>query len=82
MNTAISDQVTITPRKKSFELEDELATLWHSGDPFKTAFFNALSMQFPKGEHNFIESVRAYRDGHDALPAPVVLSTTPPLWPI
>ncbi|MBA4049102.1 MAG: hypothetical protein C0476_11240, partial [Sphingomonas sp.] len=33
------------------------------GDPFATAFFNALSVTFPKGEAFFIEAVKAHRDG-------------------
>ena len=60
MGTAAA--VDIKTRHKHFDLKDELATLWHGNDAFRTAFFNALSMQFPKGEHAFIESVRAYRE--------------------
>jgi predicted metal-dependent hydrolase len=33
------------------------------GDPVATAFYNALSATFPKGEAFFVESVRAFRDG-------------------
>ena len=36
------------------------------GDPVATAFYNALSSIFPKGEAYFVESVRAFRD--DAPP--------------
>jgi len=52
----------IKPRTLNFHVDDELATLWHGGDVFKTAFFNALSLQFPRGEQQFIDSVRTYRD--------------------
>jgi predicted metal-dependent hydrolase len=36
---------------------------WLGGDPFATAFMNALSVTFPKGEAFFIESVKHFRDG-------------------
>lgn len=36
---------------------------WHSGDPGRTAFFNALSSTFPVGEKFFMTSVRHFRDG-------------------
>lgn len=45
----------------NFEIDALLATDWHSNDPFKTAFFNALSIMFPLGEKAFIDSVNAYR---------------------
>ncbi|MAL99880.1 MAG: metal-dependent hydrolase [Alteromonadaceae bacterium] len=55
-------EVKIETRHLKFEVEEELKTLWHGGDVFKTCFFNALSMQFPEGEHQFIRAVRHYRD--------------------
>ncbi|MDK2761499.1 MAG: metal-dependent hydrolase [Sphingopyxis sp.] len=36
---------------------------WHSGDPGRTAFFNALSSTFPVGEKFFMTSVRHFREG-------------------
>src|SRR3546814_11668091 len=36
---------------------------WHSSDPVRTAFFNALSSTFPVGEKFFMTSVRHYREG-------------------
>src|SRR5690606_7640393 len=36
---------------------------WAAGDPVATAWFNALSATFPRGETLFIESVKAFRDG-------------------
>jgi len=40
---------------------DQLLTEdWSGGDPFRTAFFNALSITFPLGEKFFIDSVRAF----------------------
>jgi len=56
------DGVTIQPRNMSFELEKSLATDWADNDPFLTAVFNAMSMSFPSGERNFIDSVRHYQD--------------------
>lgn len=53
--------VHIEPRNMNFEIEQLLATDWHSGDPFKTAFFNALSIMFPLGEKAFIDAVNAFR---------------------
>jgi predicted metal-dependent hydrolase len=53
--------VSIKPRHPEFELEHVLTTDWHSNDPFKTAFFNALSLTFPVGEKYFIDSVRHFQ---------------------
>lgn len=36
---------------------------WWAGEPFGTAWHNALSATFPRGEAYFIESVKAHRDG-------------------
>ncbi|MEH6552370.1 MAG: metal-dependent hydrolase [Pseudomonadales bacterium] len=49
-------------RNLKFELREQLSKDWLDNDPFKTAFFNALSMTFPAGERFFIESVRHYKD--------------------
>ena len=35
---------------------------WFDEHPFKTAFYNAMSITFPAGEKFFIDSVRAYAD--------------------
>ena len=43
-------------------LSEQLSKDWLDNDPFKTAFFNALSMTFPDGERFFIDSVRHYKD--------------------
>jgi predicted metal-dependent hydrolase len=51
-----------TPRNLHFELGG-LERHWHSNDAFATAFYNALSLSFPKGELFFIESVRRFRAG-------------------
>ena len=49
-------------RNIRFELSEQLSKDWLDNDPFKTAFFNALSMTFPDGERFFIDSVRHYKD--------------------
>ena len=54
--------VSIEPRNMTFELEQALAADWADNDPFLTAIFNAMSISFPSGERNFIDSVRAYED--------------------
>jgi hypothetical protein len=53
--------VAIKPRHPEFDLAGCLARDWHGGDPFRTAFFNALSLTFPRGERFFIDSVRAFQ---------------------
>lgn len=37
----------LRPRNLRFDLADHLAGDWHGGDPFRTAFLNALSLNFP-----------------------------------
>lgn len=59
--TATPSDLNISPRHLHFDVETELQNLWHSGDVFKTAFFNALSIQFPEGELQFIRAIRLYR---------------------
>ena len=51
--------LSITPRDRRFAREVKPGRWWHGGDPFATAFYNALSATFPKGEAFFVESVRA-----------------------
>ena len=55
--------LNITPRDRRFAREEKPSRWWHGGDPFATAFYNALSATFPKGEAFFVESVRQYRAG-------------------
>ena len=50
----------IRPRHPTFHLEEPLAGDWNGGDPFRTAFFNAMSLSFPSGERFFIDSVREH----------------------
>lgn len=55
--------LTITLRDRRFGRKQGSARHWLNGDPIATAFFNALSITFPRGEAYFIDSVRAFRDG-------------------
>nr|WP_089219289.1 metal-dependent hydrolase [Sphingomonas laterariae] len=61
--------LTITPRDRRFGRGKPMDRWWLAGDPVATAFYNALSVTFPKGEGFFIDSVRKFRDG-----APPVLA--------
>ena len=62
--------LTITPRDRRFAREAKPGRWWHGGDPFATAFYNALSATFPKGEAFFVESVRA-----------IIATVLRPSWP-
>lgn len=54
---------TITPRSQlDFGLDGDIPTYWFAGDPFKTRFFDAMSVIFPEGERFFIACVRDFRD--------------------
>ncbi|MCW3835867.1 metal-dependent hydrolase [Sphingomonas canadensis] len=55
--------LSITPRDRRFGRGQAQERWWFAGDPVATAFMNALSITFPKGEAMFIESVKACRDG-------------------
>lgn len=54
--------LTINKRDLKFGRETPPPRWWHSGDPGRTAFFNALSSTFPVGEKFFMTSVRHFRD--------------------
>ena len=55
--------LSIKPRDRRFGRGQAATRWWMGGDPVATAFYNALSATFPKGEAFFVESVRAFRDG-------------------
>jgi len=55
--------LAITPRDRRFGRGEATPRWWHGGDPYATAFYNSLSLTFPKGEAFFVESVRAFREG-------------------
>lgn len=64
-NAKTPADLTITPRDRRFGRGMRQDRLWLGGDPAATAFYNALSVTFPKGEAFFIESVKAFRAGVD-----------------
>lgn len=59
----MNHHLTITPRDAlDFQLDDEdLPRHWFGGDPFKTRYFDAMSLSFPDGERLFMMAVRAYK---------------------
>lgn len=59
------EDVSVSPRHIRFHVSEDPKKLWHGNDAFRTAFFNALSLQFPEGEQQFISSVRLYSDRID-----------------
>ncbi len=62
MSSLTPSSLKIRPRRMDFSLPDPLPRHWHSGDPFRTHFFNSMSVLFPDGERYFIDSVRLFRD--------------------
>jgi len=54
----------ITVRDIRFN-RDATPRRWWAGDAFGTAWHNALSATFPRGEAFFIEAVKAHREGAD-----------------
>src|SRR3990167_7273414 len=64
-STATPDDLEIVIRDRRFLRGQKAKRWWLNGDPIATAWFNALSATFPRGEAFFIESVRAFRDGAD-----------------
>jgi len=52
----------IKPRNLMFSRGRAGERWWNGGDAIGTAFYNSLSLTFPKGEAFFIESVRKFRD--------------------
>ena len=50
----------VRPRNRSHDLSHSLSRDWFGGHPFKTAWFNAMSITFPLGEKFFIDSVRHF----------------------
>ncbi|MDE0931701.1 MAG: metal-dependent hydrolase [Halioglobus sp.] len=57
--------VPIHPRNKEYDIGQSLKHDWYDNHPFKTAWFNAMSITFPLGEKFFIDSVRYYADQID-----------------
>ncbi|WP_066482495.1 MULTISPECIES: metal-dependent hydrolase [unclassified Sphingomonas] len=63
MNAKTPADLEIRPRDRRFGRNTNVRRWWHGDDPVATAFYNALSVTFPKGEGFFIDSVRKFRDG-------------------
>ncbi len=68
--TAVSGKRVPTPADLAITVRDERfgrtakpARWWLNGDPVATAWHNALSATFPRGETFFVEAVKAHRDG-------------------
>ncbi len=55
--------LSITPRNVRFARGRAQDRWWLGGDPIGSAYHNALSITFPRGEAYFVESVKAFRDG-------------------
>lgn len=55
--------LVITPRDRRFGRTTPMGRWWLNGDPVATAFYNALSVTFPKGAGYFVDSVRRFREG-------------------
>ena len=55
--------LVITPRDRRFGRGTRMGRWWLNNDPIATAFYNALSVTFPKGEGYFVDSVRKFREG-------------------
>src|SRR5690606_25618244 len=68
--TPIAANARSTPpikvRDRRFGRETPQDRWWAGGDPIATAWFNALSATFPRGETLFIDSVKAFREGAPA----------------
>ncbi|HEY6131555.1 MAG TPA: metal-dependent hydrolase, partial [Halioglobus sp.] len=54
--------VPVLPRNREHEIAQSLRHDWFDNHPFKTAWFNAMSITFPLGEKFFIDSVRYFAD--------------------
>ncbi|MGN6498175.1 MAG: metal-dependent hydrolase [Tsuneonella sp.] len=63
--TATPADLDIVVRDRRFARELAPRRWWLGDDPIATAWFNALSATFPRGEAFFIEAVKAHRDGAD-----------------
>ena len=59
------DDLAIVKRDMKFGRGNPPPRWWHSNDPGRTAFFNALSSSFPLGEKFFMTAVRYYREQAD-----------------
>lgn len=61
MNANIHFKVDPVVRKNLDFALDNIGRHWFGNDPFKSRFFDSVSLLFPDGERYFIESVRGFR---------------------
>lgn len=59
--SATPSDLHIRPRNRNFASAVIDRRRWVGGDPFASAFFNALSVTFPEGETFFIDSIKKFR---------------------
>jgi predicted metal-dependent hydrolase len=65
-----ADRPDIRVRNYRFGSDAVARRCWLGGDPFASAFYNALSVTFPQGERFFMDSVRRFKgELPDALAA-------------
>jgi predicted metal-dependent hydrolase len=62
-DTCTPADLEITVRDSRFGRGRALDRWWCNGDPVATAWNNALSACFPRGEALFVDAVKAFRDG-------------------
>lgn len=60
-DTPTPGDLAITPRDRRFPRMDSRARWWFNGDPVATAWHNALSVAFPRGEVFFIDTIKQHR---------------------
>lgn len=61
--SATPADLELVVRDRRFGRERKLPRWWLNNDPIASAWYNALSLTFPRGEAFFIESVKAFREG-------------------
>jgi predicted metal-dependent hydrolase len=62
MNAPAAQHPIIAREKLDFGLDGDIPKYWFGGDPFKSRFWDALSLIFPPGEKFFMVCVRDFRD--------------------
>lgn len=60
--TMTSVHPIIARERLDFGLQGDVPRYWLAGNPFRTRFFDAMSIMFPEGERYFISCVRDFRD--------------------
>jgi predicted metal-dependent hydrolase len=62
MTTPVAQHPIVPRERLQFGLDGDIPTYWFGGDPFKSRFWDALSIIFPPGEKFFMNCVRDFRD--------------------